>query len=222
MADKPAQRSPLAMVVLALLMEAPMHAYRMHELIKTRGQDRVVNVAARNSVYQTITRLLRDGHIRVQETERDEGRPERVVYQITDSGSKVLSDWLKSMLSTPVREYPLFPAALAFIVVLTPREAIKHLEARVEALRADLQTSEEIMSGTLAEGVPRLFLIEEEYSRTMMRAEVKWVEGLLEEIRDKKLTWSHDWKKLFAGATELPAGATATATPPARRPRKAR
>lgn len=187
------------MVVLALLMEAPMHAYRMHELIKERGQDRIVNVAARNSVYQTIARLLRDGHIRVQETSRDEGRPERVVYQITEDGSKVLSDWLKSTLSTPLAEYPRFPAALAFIVVLTPREAMKHLEQRVEALRVDIETSERLMKEALSAGVPRLFLIEEEYRRTMVRAELGWVEKLLEEIRDKTLVWSHEWKKLLAG-----------------------
>lgn len=199
MADKPAQRSPLAMVVLALLMEAPMHAYRMHELIKERGQDRIVNVAARNSVYQTIARLLRDGHIRVQETSRDEGRPERVVYQITEAGSKILSDWLKSVLSTPLAEYPRFPAALAFIVVLTPREAMKQLEQRIEALRSDIEASERIMKEALSNGVPRLFLIEEEYRRAMVRAELGWVEMLLEEVRDKKLTWSHEWKKLLAG-----------------------
>lgn len=184
------------MVVLALLVEAPMHAYRMHEVIKERGQDRIVNVSARNSVYQTIARLLRDGHIRVQQTSRDEGRPERVVYRITDAGSKVLSDWVASILAMPASEFPLFPAALAFIVVLTPREAMKQLESRVEALRADIESAAELMTGTLAQGIPRLFLVEEEYSQAMKRAELAWVEGLLDEIRTKKLTWSNEWKKV--------------------------
>ena len=38
------RRSPLALVVLALLYEAPMHPYRMQQLIKERGKDEVVNV----------------------------------------------------------------------------------------------------------------------------------------------------------------------------------
>jgi DNA-binding PadR family transcriptional regulator len=71
------------MVVLALLEEGPMHVYRMHELIKTRGKDTVVNVAQRNSVYQTIARLVRNGLVRLRETSRDEGRPERAVYENT-------------------------------------------------------------------------------------------------------------------------------------------
>src|SRR5689334_9712409 len=102
-------RSPIAMVVLALLHEAPMHAYRMHELIRERGQDKVVNVAQRNSVYQAIARLERDALIRVQSTVKGEGRPERVVYRITPEGSRTLRDWLTSTLRAPVREYPSFP-----------------------------------------------------------------------------------------------------------------
>ncbi len=95
-----------------------MHAYRMHELIKARGKDTVVNVAQRNSVYQTIGRLLRSGLIRVQRTVRDEGRPERVVYEITDEGSATLQSWLKAMLAVPATEFPEFPAALAFLPLL--------------------------------------------------------------------------------------------------------
>ncbi|MGH3933445.1 MAG: hypothetical protein ACRDS1_00435 [Pseudonocardiaceae bacterium] len=62
----PQRRSPLAFVVLALLAEAPMHAYRMQQLIKERGKDRVVNVARRNSVTQAVDLLLRDGSIAIQ------------------------------------------------------------------------------------------------------------------------------------------------------------
>ena len=51
------RRSTLAMVLLALLLEAPMHPYRMQQMIKERGQDQLVNVAQRNSVYQALDRL---------------------------------------------------------------------------------------------------------------------------------------------------------------------
>src|SRR5262245_46087896 len=80
------RRSTLAMAVLALVVEAPMHAYRMQQLIKERHKDDVVNVAQRNSIYQTIDRLLRDGLIAVKETSREENRPERTVYEITKAG----------------------------------------------------------------------------------------------------------------------------------------
>src|ERR1041384_6613889 len=84
------RRSVLALVLLSLLAEEPMHPYRMHEVIKARGKDRIANVAQRNSVYQTIDRLLRAELITVLETARDVRRPERTVYEITDAGMDAL------------------------------------------------------------------------------------------------------------------------------------
>ena len=54
------KRSPLALAVLALLIEAPMHPYRMQQLIRSRGKDQVINVRQRGSLYQTIDRLERE------------------------------------------------------------------------------------------------------------------------------------------------------------------
>jgi len=77
-------RSPLWMVVLSLVCEEPMHPYRMQTLIKERGKHEIANVAQRNSVYQTIAALRRAGLIAVRETAREERRPERTVYEVTD------------------------------------------------------------------------------------------------------------------------------------------
>src|SRR5438093_12532354 len=123
-------RSPLAMVVLALVAEAPMHPYRMQQLIKERGKDQIANVAQPNSVYQTIERLRRVGLIAVRETAREERRPERTVYEIPEEGSETLLHWLRTMLSTPEREFPDFPAALAFLPLLEPAGGPRQLEAR--------------------------------------------------------------------------------------------
>src|ERR1051325_3708967 len=98
-----------------MLTEEPMHAYRMQQLIKERRKDDVVNVSQRNSVYQTIQRLVRDGLAEVVSTGRSENRPERITYRITDVGRETLREWLLAMLSTPAREYAEFPAALSFL-----------------------------------------------------------------------------------------------------------
>lgn len=190
------------MVVLALLAEEPMHAYRMQRLIKERGKDTVVNVAQRNSVYQTLARLLREGLIRVQETSRDERRPERIVYQITELGTETLHESLRSMLSEPKREYPELPAALAFLMLLPPKEAVRLLEARTTLLERRLAEESAGMEAARGAGLPRLFLIEDEYRHTMMRAELAWVRALVEDIRAKRLTWSKKWIREIAAAME--------------------
>jgi len=181
----PTRRSTLAMVLLALLVEAPMHPYRMQQMIKERGQDQLVNVAQRNSVYQALDRLVRDGLARPGGTARDPGRPERTTYEITDTGAATLRRWLVEMLPTPAREFPEFPAALAFLPILAPDEVRSLLERRLIALAEKLAG----VVGQAPPGLPRLFLIEDEYRAAMLRAELEWVRALVRDLSEGGLTW---------------------------------
>src|SRR3954468_20490618 len=105
------RHSSIALSILALLYEAPMHPYQMQQLIKERGKDEVINVRQRASLYQTIERLLRDGLIDVRETTRAENRPERTVYALTELGRETMCGWEREMLASPEQEFPDFPAA---------------------------------------------------------------------------------------------------------------
>jgi DNA-binding PadR family transcriptional regulator len=172
------------MIVLALACEEPMHPYRMQQLIVQRGKDHVANVAQRNSVYQTIEALLRAGLVTVRETARDENRPERTLYEATDAGRETLLRWIRTALSTPAREFPDFPAALATLDPrLKPSELRSLLEQRVTALQARLATLE----GPFPEGLPRLFVLEEEYMAAMVRAEITWLRGVIDDLRTGRL-----------------------------------
>jgi len=202
MTTRSRQRSPLAMVVLALLLEAPMHVYRMHELIRQRGKDSVVNVAQRNSVYQTIARLLGAELIRVQETSQQEGRPERVVYALTEAGAETLHEWLAAMLAEPGRDFPEFPAALATIMVLSPAVAQAQLEQRRTALERQLAENTAMTEAVLARGLPRLFLLEDDYRQTLWKAEIAWLGRLIGELRSGEISWDEEWLRGVAAAFE--------------------
>ncbi len=186
------QRSPLALAVLALLYEAPMHPYRMQRLIKERGKDQVINVQRRASLYQTINQLLRAGLIAVRETQRDEKWPERTIYELTDEGRRTAQAWLREMLSVPAVEFPDFPAAVSFLPLLTPDDALRQFEARERRL-ADRMASIDVDIQTYAAGLPRLFLLEAEYMRAMLEAELKWVRGVIADLRSGRITWNEEW-----------------------------
>lgn len=184
----PPRRSVLAMAVLSLLTTEPMHAYRMQQLIKEWHKDDVVNVTQRNSVYQTLDRLLRDGLIEVRSTERAENRPERTTYRITPAGRATLRDWLRTMVSTPAQEYPEFPAALSFLPSLSQAEATAALEERIA--RLDQRLSE--LDAELRRGgtfLDRVFLIESEYQREVAVAELRYVRGLVADLRAGRVRW---------------------------------
>lgn len=162
-----------------------MHPYRMQQVIKERGQDQLVNVAQRNSVYQTLDRLVREGLARPGETTREPGRPERTVYEVTEEGAASLRRWLLEMLPEPAREFPEFPVALAFLPMLSPGETRELLERRVEKLTERAAA----VDAQAPPGLPRLFLIEDEYRAGMLRAEIAWLSALITELKDGALTW---------------------------------
>ena len=182
------RRSTLGMVLLALLMDGPMHPYRMQQMIKERGQDQLVNVAQRNSVYQALDRLVRDGLARPAGTARDGGRPERTVYEITDQGTASMHGWLSEMLPTPAREFPEFPVALAFIAILVPAEVAEMLTRRIAVLEEKLAA----VTGQAPPGLPRLFLIEDEYRAAMLTAELTWLTGVVTDLTEGRLTWDEE------------------------------
>jgi DNA-binding PadR family transcriptional regulator len=184
------RRSVLALAVLSMLSEEPMHAYRMQQLIKERRKEDVVNVSQRNSVYQTVQRLVRDGLAEVASIERAENRPERTAYRITDAGRRILDEWLRAMLSTPAREYNEFPAALSFLPNVTPRDAIAALTSRVLHLTEDLAALDAEIA-EVATFLPRLFALESEYQRCAVVAELEYVNRLLDDLRAERVTWPH-------------------------------
>ena len=203
MTMKPAQRSSLGLLVLWQLVEEPMHVYRMQRLFEERGKDRVVNVRSRASLYQTIERLVRLGLVEVRETIRTEGVPDRIVYAITEDGREVAGDWLREMLRTTGAEFPEFIVAVSMLFGLDPEDARGQLEVRAEGLAAQLAETEAAVTSA-PEGLPRLFMLEEEYRRTLLEAELAWVRGVIEDMRAGRLTWSEQWLREIAAAFDSP------------------
>jgi DNA-binding PadR family transcriptional regulator len=184
------RRSPLALAILGLLENGPLHPYGIQRLIKQWGKDQVVNVGQRTSLYRMIVRLEEAGLIAVGATERDERYPERTTYHLTDAGRVVCREWLADILTTPRNEFPEFPAALSFVMLLTPETAAEVLQERRERLKQRLTE----FDGDLAaenEGipVPRWALLETEYLKAVTEAEVRWIETILDDLREGSLTW---------------------------------
>ena len=175
-------RTPLALAVMNLLMEGPMHPYEMKSKMKERGHDQVIKIAG-GSIYDTVERLEEGGFITAQETSREGRRPEKTTYAITDHGREEILAWLREMLAQPVNDYPQFAAALAFFAALDKDEVARLLKARTALLESEIAGMKKGLEGWMGEvGIPRLFLIESEYAIAMKTAEVNWVRDLIRDI----------------------------------------
>ena len=181
----------MGLAVLGLLAGGPLHPYRMQRLIKEWGKDQVVNVGQRANLYKTIKRLHDAGLVAVHQTERDQGYPERTVYELTQEGRQAMHAWLSEMVATPRNEYPQFPAALSFLMLLGPEEARIVLEQRANLLRENLAA----LDGELkhySDTLPRVAILETEYQRAVTAAELRWVKGVVDDLRTGALEWSEE------------------------------
>lgn len=182
-------RSPWSLVILALLFEQPMHPYEMRRLVRQRGKAELVDLRP-GSLYRTIDRLERARLVEPIETTREGKFPERTVYRLTDHGREELEDWMRELLSTPMKDFPRLLEALSVLAVLEPDDARLQLQSRVLRLEGEIAAMETTL-GRLHGVLPRLFQVEAEYALALRRAELEWVGSLVEDLRTGRLTWSH-------------------------------
>jgi DNA-binding PadR family transcriptional regulator len=188
MANKRKVGNPLALAVLSYLTMKPMHPYELSRTLRDNGDARSIKFN-HGSLYMVVQQLARAGFIAEVETSREGQRPERTVYAITDDGRREAREWLSELIAQPEHEYPHFVAALSLIAALPPDQVVPLLRTRLEALAGQRAEIQGMIDRSLAQGVPRLFLVEEEYRQALLDAESAFVERFIAEIGDPEAGW---------------------------------
>ena len=183
----------LALAVLGCLYEHPMHPYEMAQTLRSRGKHESVKLNY-GSLYSVVESLEKRGMITARETIREGQRPERTIYEITDAGAVELIDWLSELLAFPEKEYRQFEAALSFLPVLAPAEAVTLLRDRCTALEVRLARMKATRASAEAMELPRLFLLEDEYQERLVEAELDWTRLLVKEIESGSLEGLAQWE----------------------------
>jgi DNA-binding PadR family transcriptional regulator len=191
--------SPLALSILELLDERPMHPYELASTMRERHHDEFIRLNF-GTLYHTVDTLEGKGWIVPVEREKEGRRPERTIYKLSDSGRAELTETLADLLRRPVREYPHFAAGLMFMHHLKAHEAAAHLGERATLLDHHVTKLEGILSELSGRGLRRLSLIELEHKIAMLDAERKWIRKLEREISEGKLEWKAG---IEAGRKEL-------------------
>jgi len=188
--------NPLALAVLVLLFERPMHPYEMAATLRERHKEESIKLRY-GSLYTVIELLVREGFILPKETLREGRRPERTVYTLTPVGEVEMRDWLADLIANPVKEYPRFEAALSLMPALGVERVTDLLEARLVRLDQEMARVRAGM-GAAPSQVPRLFLIEGEYYLACLEAERRFVADLVDGIKNETLDGVKFWKQVHA------------------------
>ena len=197
MANKRKVGNPLALAVLSYLTMKPMHPYELSRTLRDNGDARSIKFN-HGSLYMVVQQLAKAGFIAEQETSREGQRPERTIYAITDAGRREVHDWLSELIGQPEHEYPHFVAALSLVAALPRCEVVPLLRARLGALAGQRAEIQGMIDSSLSQGVPELFLVEEEYRLALLDAESAFVDQLIIKITDPETGWGPWWEAAIA------------------------
>ncbi|WP_325710610.1 PadR family transcriptional regulator [Amycolatopsis sp.] len=185
-----AKLTPMAMAVLELLHERPMHPYEMNQLLRERHVENRVNVKP-GSLYHTVDRLLADGHIEVVETQREGRRPERTVYALTEQGRDAFVERAVTILRTLAAERPEYATGLASLNDLDKDVALAQLQDRVLLLEVEVAGHAAIRKRLADEQVPEIYWIDWKYTAASCEFELNWTKQLVADIQSGRLEWQH-------------------------------
>lgn len=180
--------TPMALAVLELLHERPMHPYEMTQLMRDRHLEHRVAVKP-GSLYHTVDRLAAAGHIKVVGTQREGRRPERTVYALTEQGRDAFVDRATTMLGTLADERPEFLSALGAMDDLGREISLDQLEMRLMRLEAKA-ASQEVITRKLLDEVPAIYWVDWRYTTAQVRFELEWTRQLIDDIKAGRLDWS--------------------------------
>jgi len=186
--------NPLALAVLVLLYERPMHPYEMAATLRERRKEDSIKLRY-GSLYTVIELLVKAGFIAQKKTTREGNRPERTVYEINKAGEAEMRNWMREILSTPSKEYPRFETGLSLLPALPPEEVTDVLETRVEFLKKDIEQIKAEFQQAKALGLPALFSIESEYRLAGLETELGFVANLITRIRKDGCGFLKQWRQ---------------------------
>lgn len=183
--------TPLALTVLRMLCDRPMHPYEMQQRIRDCAYDQAVKIT-HGALYHSVERLAACGLIEPLETSREGRRPERTIYAVTSAGRDAAQLRLAELLRNPAEEFPLFGTGLAFISLLPEGEVARLLLYRTVVLESALAAYQTAHDALRKQGIERYKLIDQEWLIARVRGELDFVRGLTDDLDSGRLTWKDD------------------------------
>ncbi|HET91463.1 MAG TPA: PadR family transcriptional regulator [Chloroflexi bacterium] len=166
------------LAILGLVAEQSRHGYEIEQVIEERGMREWTELGF-SSIYYLLKKLEKKGWIAGEVEEGGRG-PARKVYHTTPAGSEALRGAVLEALSTPDRCYPSLQLGLANLPGQPSTHVLGALRQYRDALVERLAHVEERREARrpLPLHVGAMF----DYSLTMVRAELAWIERFIAEI----------------------------------------
>lgn len=173
------------LIILGLLMSGEKHPYEMQQIMKLRKMDKFVSFY-KGSLYYAVEQLRDEGFIEVSQIIKEEKRPDKTLYKITETGKEEFHDLLIQQMSKEEQHYNPLYTALVFArygdnqkIAEVFKKKIKYAEKKIE-----------VMEKALIEITPQSSRAVQYIYKGMIdnaKTEKKWLQELYEEALANQL-----------------------------------
>lgn len=167
-------------LILAMLKQRPQHGYEIKKSI-----DLVLGgaVAMNNKVLYPALKRFEEMGVVEREVVRQEGKPDRHIYHLTDLGIEVFQAYLREFTPEQAASHAEFLTRVAFFDYLTPEERIDILETRLAYIQRHLEHTDKLQSmvntGHASSYAQRVLA----FHTQSLQNEYRWLASWIEEIR---------------------------------------
>jgi DNA-binding PadR family transcriptional regulator len=168
-------------LILAHLTNRPAHGYEIKKSVeRTLGGRFAIN---NNLLYPALKRFEEMGAV-TREVERQEGRPDRHVYRLTDRGQEVLQGLLLDFSPELARDEAEFLVRVAFFHLLDALARREILRMREAVLRDHLAHLATVLPSDRRAGNPFGARVIQFLTR-QIEQELEWIAFLAEETKEE-------------------------------------
>jgi DNA-binding PadR family transcriptional regulator len=167
-------------LILATLQSGPQHGYDIKKRIERflRG-----SVLMNNKVlYPTLKRFEEMGALQ-RTVQRQEGKPDRHVYQLTERGAEILQALLREFTPELAGNDAEFHTRLAFFHLLEPEARLEILSMRIDSVTGKLAYLREMRNLASADQAMSFAQRVLEFHDRRACTEIDWLRELVEETR---------------------------------------
>jgi hypothetical protein len=106
------------------------------------------------------------------------------------AGTKALRQWTLKLLRDETPEFPSMRVAISLMMLLSPAEVHDGLTVRLALLIASTDTFGRVACERGRDAASRLFVLDEDYRRALLDAQIVWLTALLADPASGEITWS--------------------------------
>jgi len=164
-------------VILAMLSNQPMHGYEIKKSV-----EQVVSISLNNKVLYPTLKRFEEMHAVEREVVRQEGKPDRHMYSITEHGRELLQMLLQEDSPELLRNDSEFLVRVSMFDLLEPEARLAILRTRTEIIKAKIEHIR--FMRTLASAGNALRFAQEviTFNEQQNQHELEWIQSLMSNV----------------------------------------